>query len=290
MPEPTPEPSPEPVDGTAAPAAPGLQVAVLGTGVMGEAVLAGVLRAGTPPSRVAATARREQRARELADRYGVPVLPVAQAASAPVLVVGVKPQQLDALLAEASPRVRPGALVVSLVAGAPTARLEAALPPGTAVVRTMPNTPALVGAGTTLVAPGASAGQEHLAAVEQLLAGTGRVIRLPEEQLDAATGVSGSGPAYAFAFVDALAEGGVHAGLPRALALQLAVSTLAGAARLLEETGEHPALLRERVTSPAGTTAAALRVLDERGLRAAVVDAVLAAAARSRELSGPPAP
>lgn len=277
--DPTPDPTSRP------------RVGVLGTGVMGEAVLAGVLRGGpdgpVDPATVVVTARRPERAAELAERHGVRVAPVAEVAAADVVVVGVKPQQLDAALAEAAPHVRAGAVVVSLVAGVPAARFEAVLPAGTAVVRAMPNTPALVGAGTTALSPGAHATEEHLAAVERLLAGTGAVLRLAASQQDAATAVSGSGPAYVFAFVDALVEGGVHAGLPRAVATQLATSTLLGAARLLAETGQHPALLREQVTSPAGTTAAALRELDERGLRPAVVAAVLAAAQRSRELSGP---
>jgi pyrroline-5-carboxylate reductase len=276
--------------GPSAPGTPRARVGVLGTGVMGEAVLAGILRGGSgrrvDPADVVVTARRPERAAELAQRHGVRVVPVGEAAGAEVVVVGVKPQQLDALLAEAAPWVRPDALVVSLVAGVPAERYEAVLPSGTAVVRTMPNTPAMVGAGTTAVSPGTHATEEHLAAVEQLLAGTGAVVRLPARLQDAATGVSGSGPAYVFAFVDALVEGGVHAGLPRAVATELATSTVLGAARLLAETGRHPALLREQVTSPAGTTAAALRELEERGLRPAVIAAVLAAARRSGELAG----
>lgn len=260
-------------------------VAVLGTGTMGEAVLAAVLAGGQPAGRTLATARRPERAAELAERHGVRVVPVREAAAADVVVLGVKPQQLGAVAAEVAGAVREGALLVSLLAGVTTARLAEAFP-GARVVRTVVNTPALVGAGVTVLAAGASADEADLARAEQLLAATGTVLRLAESQLDAATGVSGSGPAFVFAVADALAEGGVAAGLPRAVALQLAAATVAGAGQLMVQTGQHPALLREQVTSPAGTTAAGLRELDAQGLRAALVSAVLAAAARSKELSG----
>lgn len=262
-----------------------MRVAVLGTGTMGEAVLAAVLRGGESPAGVVATARRPERAQELRSRHGVRVVDLAAAAAADVVVLGVKPQQLDAVVAEVGAAVRPGTLVISLLAGVTTARLAAALP-GTRVVRTVVNTPALVGAGVTVLAAGEGAQEDDVARAEQLLAATGTVMRLAESQLDAVTGVSGSGPAFVFAVADALAEGGVAAGLPRAVALQLAAATVMGAGRLMVETGQHPALLREQVTSPAGTTAAGLRELDAQGVRAALVSAVLAAAARSRELSG----
>lgn len=261
-------------------------VAVLGAGTMGEAVLAGVLRSGWGTGDVVVCVRRPERATELEQRHGVPAVPVAEGATRDVVVVAVKPQQLDALLAEAAPHVRPGTLVVSVMAGVTTARLAAALPDGVDVVRAMPNTPALVGAGVTAVSAAQGTGEDRLALAEALLAGTGTVVRVPESAQDAVAGVSGSGPAYVFALVEAMVEGGVHAGLPRATATELAVSTALGAARLLAESGEHPALLRERVTSPAGTTAAALRQLEERGLRVAVLAAVEAAAGRSRELGG----
>ncbi|MGQ7350009.1 pyrroline-5-carboxylate reductase [Quadrisphaera oryzae] len=262
-----------------------VDVAVLGTGTMGEAVLAAVLAGGQPAGRTLATARRPERAAELTGRHGVRVVGVREAAAADVVVLGVKPQQLEAVAAEVAGAVREGALLVSLLAGVTTARL-ASLFPGAKVVRTVVNTPALVGAGVTVLAAGAGAGEDELARTEQLLAATGTVLRLAEGQLDAATGVSGSGPAFVFAVADALAEGGVGAGLPRAVALQLAAATVLGAGRLMVETGTHPALLREQVTSPAGTTAAGLRELDAQGMRAALVSAVMASARRSGELAG----
>ncbi|WP_298992825.1 pyrroline-5-carboxylate reductase [uncultured Pseudokineococcus sp.] len=267
---------------TAAPSRP--SVAVLGVGTMGEAVLAGVLRSGWAPDDVVAVVRRDERAAELADRYGVRSVPLAEGAAREVLVVAVKPQQLDDLLASAAPHVRPGALVLSVAAGVPTARLAAALPEGVAVVRAMPNTPALVGAGTTAVSAGPGADEERMALVGELLQGTGDVVVLPEALQDAATAVSGSGPAYVLLLLESLVEAGVHAGLPRATSSRLATGTLAGTAALVRESGEHPSLLRERVTSPGGTTAAGLRRLEERGLRAALLDAVEAARDRARAL------
>jgi len=259
-------------------------VAVLGVGTMGEAVLAGVLRSGWSADDVVAVVRREERAAELAERHGVRSVPLAEGAARDVLVLAVKPQQLDDVLAQAAPHVHAGALVVSVAAGVTTARLAAALPEGVAVVRAMPNTPALVGAGTTAVSAGPGAGEEQLALASELLSGAGDVVPVPEAQQDAATAVSGSGPAYVLHVLEALVEAGVHAGLPRATAARLATGTLAGTAALLRETGEHPSLLRERVTSPGGTTAAGLRQLDERGVRAAVLAAVEAARDRAREL------
>ncbi|WP_299038164.1 pyrroline-5-carboxylate reductase [uncultured Pseudokineococcus sp.] len=260
-------------------------VAVLGVGTMGEAVLAGVLRSGWSPDDVVAVVRRDERAAELADAHGVRSVPLAEGAARDVLVVAVKPQQLDDLLAQAAPHVRAGALVVSVAAGVTTARLAAALPEGVAVVRAMPNTPALVGSGVTAVSAGPGAGEEQVALVAEMLSGAGDVVHLPESQQDAATAVSGSGPAYVLHVLEALVEAGVHAGLPRATAARLATGTLAGTAALLQETGEHPSLLRERVTSPGGTTAAGLRQLDERGVRAALLAAVEAARARAGELA-----
>ncbi|MEJ5944273.1 pyrroline-5-carboxylate reductase [Pseudokineococcus basanitobsidens] len=260
------------------------RVAVLGVGTMGEAVLAGVLRSGWTADDVVVVVRREERARELDERYGVRAVPLPEGAAADVLVVAVKPQQLDDVLAEAAAHVRAGALLVSVAAGVPTARLAAPLPHGVAVVRAMPNTPALVGRGVTALSAGPGAEQAQVALAAELLAGTGDVVVVPEAQQDAATAVSGSGPAYVLHLLEALVEAGVHAGLPRATSSRLATGTLAGTAALLEETGEHPALLRERVTSPGGTTAAGLRQLDERGVRAAVLAAVEAARERAREL------
>ena len=167
------------------------------------------------------------------------------------------------LLAEIAPELRPGQLLVSLAAGITTAFIESRVPDGVAVVRVMPNTPALVDEGMAAISPGSHCDDEHLAEAESLMASTGQVIRVPERQQDAVTAICGSGPAYIFFVVESMIEAGVHLGLPRATATELVVQTVVGSAKLLRETGEHPAVLREQVTSPGGTTAAALRELED---------------------------
>ena len=268
------------------------RLAVLGTGVMGEAVLAGALAGGWSAADVVATVRRPERAAQLEQAHGVATSQdnVEAVRGAGVVLVAVKPKDVVALLTEVGGALEPGAVVVSLVAGLPTAAFEAALPTGTPVVRTMPNTPAQIGAGVTAISPGAHATDEHLALVEWLLAGTGLVVRVAEKDQDAVSAVSGSGPAYVFYVVDALAEAGVLLGLTRQVALQIATQTVLGAGRLLDETGEHPALLREKVSSPGGTTVRALRRLDAGGVRAAFLDALEAAHARSAEIAAAYAP
>ncbi|MBE1878665.1 pyrroline-5-carboxylate reductase [Myceligenerans pegani] len=266
------------------------RVAILGTGNMGEAVLAGAIGAGWSPGEIVATVRAtaqgEARGASLRDRHGVATTTdnAAAATDAGLVVVAVKPKDVPAVLDEIAPALADAAVVVSVAAGVTTAAMEARLRPGTPVVRTMPNTPAQIGAGITAVAPGAAADDSHLTLVERFLAGTGDVVRVAEKDLDAVTALSGGGPAYVFLVIDALAEAGVHAGLKRDVAARLARQTVLGAARLTVETGEHPAILRERVTSPAGTTAAGLRVLEDRAVRAAFLAAVEAARARSAEL------
>ncbi|GAA4835726.1 pyrroline-5-carboxylate reductase [Luteimicrobium xylanilyticum] len=268
------------------------RLAVLGTGVMAEAVLAGALAGGWSAADVVATVRRPERAAQLEQAHGVSTTTDNAAAvrGAGVVLVGVKPKDVGPLLREVGDALEPDAVVVSLVAGLPTAAFEAVLPDGTAVVRTMPNTPAQVGAGVTAISPGTHATDEHLALVERLLAGTGLVVRVAEKDQDAVSAVSGSGPAYVFYVVDALAEAGVLLGLTRQVALQIATQTVLGAGRLLDETGEHPAILREKVSSPGGTTVRALARLDAGGVRAAFLDALQAAHARSAEIAAAYAP
>jgi pyrroline-5-carboxylate reductase len=262
-------------------------VAVLGAGVMGETLLSGLLRAGRQPDELLITERRPDRATELTERYGVKVVENVEAAgAAETLVLVVKPQDMSGLLAEIHDHVRPGTLVISLAAGIATTFLEARLPEGTAVVRVMPNTPALVDEGMAALSPGSSCDESHLLEAEQLLRTVGRVIRVPEKQQDAVTAISGSGPAYLFFVVESMIEAGVHLGLPRTTATELAVQTAFGSAKLLRETGQHPTVLREQVTSPGGTTAAALRELENHAVRAAFLSALAAARDRSRELGG----
>ncbi len=259
------------------------KIAVLGAGVMGETLLSGLLKAGRD---VLVAERRDDRADELRRHYGVEVVGNADAAAkAQVLLLVVKPQDMGGLLDEIAGAVRTDQLVVSLAAGITTAFIESRLPDGVPVVRVMPNTPALVNEGMAAISPGTHCDDDRLAVAEELLAVTGKVIRVPEKQQDAVTAISGSGPAYVFLVVEAMVEAGVHLGLPRPVATELAVQTVAGSGALLRETGEHPTVLRERVTSPGGTTAAALRALEDHGLRAAFLAALEAARDRSRELA-----
>ena len=262
------------------------RIAVFGAGVMGEALLSGLLRSGVGTDRLMITERRPDRAKELSERYGVDVVDNVDAAEvADTLVLVVKPQDMGALLDEVAGSLRPGALVVSLAAGITTEFLESRLPEGTPVVRVMPNTPALVDEGMAAVSGGQHCDEAHLAEAESLLRAVGKVVRVPEKYQDAVTAISGSGPAYIFYVVEAMIEAGVLLGLPRATSNELVVQTLVGAATMLKETGEHPTVLRENVTSPAGTTVAALRQLDDHKVRAAFLSAMEAARDRSRELA-----
>jgi pyrroline-5-carboxylate reductase len=264
------------------------RVAILGAGMMGETILAGLLRAGQPVGQLVISERRPDRAAELAERHGVEVLDnIGAAGFGDTLLIVVKPQDVAGLLLEISDSVKPGTLVISLAAGLTTAFLEQHLPPGTPVVRVMPNTPALVDQGMAALSPGAQCDSEHLSRAQALLSATGRVVQVPEKYQDAVTAVSGSGPAYVFYVAEAMIEAGVLLGLPRATSTELVAQTLYGAATMLRETGTHPSILREQVTSPGGTTAAALRVLDDQRVRAAIVTAMEAARDRSRELSAP---
>jgi len=264
----------------------GAHVAVLGGGVMGETLLAALLASGWSADSVEVTEQSTARADDLATRYSVRTGTgnAAAAARADVVLVAVKPQVVGTVLDEIAPSLRGGTLVVSVAAGLPLSFYERRLPAGTPVVRVMPNTPAVVGTGASAIAPGAHAGEGHLVLVEKILATTGLVVRVAEKDLDAVTAISGSGPAYAFYLIDAMAEAGVLLGLTRDLATRLAVATVEGSAALAAQSGDHPVVLRERVSSPGGTTVAAVRELDAHGVRAGVVAAAQAAADRSREL------
>ncbi len=260
-------------------------IAILGAGVMGETLLSGLLRAGRGPEQIVIAERREERGAELTERYGVAVMGNTEAAAAAdTVALVVKPQDMAAVLAEIHDYVRPGALVISLAAGITTGFLETGLPAGTAVVRVMPNTPALVDEGISAISPGSTCDERHLLEAESLMRAVGQVIRVPEKQQDAVTAISGSGPAYLFFVVESMIEAGVHLGLPRTTATQLAVQTAYGSAKLLRDTAQHPTVLREQVTSPGGTTAAALRKLEAHSVRAAFLAALEAARDRSREL------
>lgn len=274
-----------------------MRVALLGSGVMGTAVLSSLVAADDlRDGAVAVLDLRLEAARsaaasvaEAAAERGIEIEayddPVAAATGADVLVVAVKPQHAADLLARLGDSVNRDALVVSIAAGLPTEWLAARLPEGVGVVRVMPNTPATIGQGVSAISPGAGVGQDRLDLVSRLFAGTGLVVQVPEDLQSAVTGLSGSGPAYVFAMIDALAEAGTALGLPRALALQLASHTVSGSGAYAARSGQHPALLREAVSSPGGTTLAGLGVLDDRAVRAAYVAAVRAASDRADELA-----
>jgi pyrroline-5-carboxylate reductase len=261
-------------------------VAVLGAGKMGEALLSGLLRAGRTPDGLLFTERHADRASYLTDKYGVEAVDSAEAAKrADTLVVAVKPQEMGALLDDLAAAVTADTLVITIAAGIPTATLENRLADGTPVVRVMSNTPVFVDEAMSAIAAGAHAGEEHLARTEDLLRPVGKVIRVPEGQLDAVTALSGSGPAYFFFLVEAMIDAGILLGLPRAVAQELIVQTAIGSAIMLRDSGEHPVQLREAVTSPGGTTIAAIRKLEDHGVRAALLAALEAARDRSRELA-----
>jgi pyrroline-5-carboxylate reductase len=254
---------------------------IVGGGRMGEALLGGLLAAGRPEGELAVAEVSSSRREELAEAHpGVAV--VEAVVPAPAAVLAVKPGDVaDAARAVADAGAR---RVLSVAAGVTTRAIEAAAARRLAVVRAMPNTPALIGLGAAAISPGTAAGEEDLAWAEEVLGAVGVVVRVPEAALDAVTGLSGSGPAYVFLVAEAMVEAGVLAGLPRDVAETLAFQTLLGSSRLLVDGGLGPAALRAAVTSPGGTTAAGLRELERSGVRAAFLDAVTAATARSREL------
>jgi len=262
-------------------------IAVLGAGKMGEALISGLLRAGRPPGGIAAAARRPQRAAELRDRYGIEVLTAAEAAKAAgILVLTVKPQDMGALLDEIAPHVPSGRLVISVAAGITTSFIERALADDLPVVRVMSNTPVLVDEAMSVISAGSHATDEHLRLTEELLRPVGRVIRIPESQQDAATALSGSGPAYVYFLVEAMVDAGILLGVPRQTALDMVIQAVYGAATMLRDSGEHPVILREAVTSPGGTTISAVAELERHRVRAAFLAAIEAARDRGRELGG----
>ena len=265
----------------------GLKLGFLGAGKMATALARGILKAGslTPDDLMASDpydAARAAIAKEAGIRSTASNLDVLKFAQ--VLFLAVKPEQVAGLLAEARPHFGAQHLLISIAAGVPIARIEAALPDGARVIRVMPNTPALVGASASAFAPGKNATDDDVQLVQRLLATVGLACQVKESLLDAVTGLSGSGPAYAFVLIEALSDGGVAAGLPREIATQLAAQTLLGSAKLLLETGLHPGVLKDMVTSPGGTTIEGLHELEKAGVRGALISAVRAAAEKSRRL------
>jgi pyrroline-5-carboxylate reductase len=261
-------------------------IAILGAGKMGEALLSGVLRAGRRPADLLVTARRSERAALLHERYGVAVATNAEAAkTAGTLILAVKPQDMGSLLDEIGRHIPAGTLVISMAAGITTSFIEARVGEGVPVVRVMSNTPVHVDEAMSVISAGSHASEEHLVLTEGLLSPVGKVLRIPESLQDGATALSGSGPAYFYYLVEAMVDAGILLGMPRAAALEMVVQSAVGAAIMLRDSGEHPVLLREAVTSPGGTTIAAIRELERHGVRSAVIEAIEAARNRGRELA-----
>ncbi len=260
----------------------------LGAGRMASALVKGMIRAGVAtPDRIAASDPIPAARDELGRDAGIAVYPTNRPVleAADVVVLAVKPQSMAGVLAEIAPALAPRHLVVSIAAGVSIGTMADALGASTRIVRVMPNTPALLGEGASAFALGPEATDADAEAVQRFLDSVGRAVRVPESQLDAVTGLSGSGPAFVYMIIEALSDGGVRAGLPRDVATTLAAQTVLGAARMVLETKLHPGALKDQVTSPGGTTIAGVQVLERQALRGALIDAVDAASRRSAELA-----
>lgn len=266
----------------------GKRLAILGVGNMGRALLNGILKSHLlPPERIIGTARSASRLEEIAAASGIGTTSDNREAveSADALLVCVKPQGIAAVADEVR-EVCGGKLLLSILAGLTTASLERMFG-GVSVVRAMPNIPAMVDAGATAICGGAHADDDALDAAEMVFGAVGDVVRVSESQMDAVTGLSGSGPAYIYMVIEALTDGGVKMGLSRDVAIRLATQTVLGSAKLVKETGMHPAILRDQVTTPGGTAIAAIHDLEDHGLRPMLISAVVTATTRSRELDEP---
>jgi len=266
----------------------GRKIAILGAGRIGESLIAGLLSSGwRTADEIAATARRAERVAELRERFGVEATLSNRdaVAGAALVVISVKPQDIDGLLGEVGGLILPEQTVLSIAAAIPTSQIESRLAPGVPVVRAMPNTPSTVHEGIAGLCAGAHAGDEHLDLAEEALSHLGGVVRVAEKSMDAITAVSGSGPAYFALLAEAMIEAGILLGLSREVSTQLVVQTMLGTAKQLRDEKMHPVELREMVTSPGGTTIAAIRELELAGVRGAFLNAIQAAMVRSRELA-----
>ncbi|MDF9752124.1 pyrroline-5-carboxylate reductase [Arthrobacter sp. ES3-54] len=270
------------------------RIAFLGCGSMNEAILGGLIDGGVDPADIVATVRRAERAAELAQRHhGITAIAGEEepdnnkqaATGSGVVILGVKPVGIADLAREISESLSPNTIVISVAAAVSLAQLEAALPAGQPVIRTMPNTPAKLGRGVVSVSPGTNCSAGQLQHAKDILAAVGTVVEIPEDQVDALSAISGSGPAYAFYLAEAMAEAGAQLGLDPELSLLLARETVAGAGFMLAEPGADPSTLRKAVTSPNGTTERAIATFDERGLPAIIADGARAAAERAAEIT-----
>jgi len=261
---------------------------LIGGGNMGTALLRGILKAKlTPPQKITVVDINKERIRDLKQEYRIhttddPLAPVRQAK---IIILAVKPQSLTAVLDRIKKAVKPTQLIISIIAGVESTYIRDRLGKQNPVIRVMPNIAATVDAAASALSGCDPAGEEHFEAAEQIFGAVGDVVRVEEQHLDAVTGLSGSGPAYIYMVIEALCDGGVKMGLPRVVAMKLATQTVFGAAKLVRETGQHPATLRDQVTTPGGTTISAIHELEERGLRAMLISAVVTATLRSRELN-----
>jgi pyrroline-5-carboxylate reductase len=262
-----------------------MRIAILGTGKIGESLLAGLRSSDWAD--IVASSRRQERADELNERHGVETTTSNEEAirGADVVVLAVKPQDIEALLGEIGHLLTPEQTVLSIAAAIPTAKIERHVAADVPVVRAMPNTPATVHEGIAGMCPGKHAGREHLDRAGTVLRAVGDVVEVPEEHMDAITAVSGSGPAYYALLAEAMIEAGILLGLSREISTKLVVQTMLGTAKLLRDENVHPVELRETVTSPGGTTIRAIRELEQAGVRAAFLNAINAAMERSKELA-----
>ena len=261
-------------------------IGVIGAGVMGEALIAALIRSGVNPADISFAEKRNERAEELSTRYSIQHqdLTIVASSSSTLLLV-VKPQDMANTLADLAPHIAEGSLVISFAAGKTIASIAAGLGTANPIVRVMPNTPALIGKGASGYSLGVGVTDEQKSFVSDFLAATGKAIEVPEVLQDSVTATSGSGPAYFFAFVEAMVEGAVALGLSHEDATLLTIQTIVGAAALLDQSGDSPTTLREKVTSPNGTTAAALASFGDSDLKKIVATAMAAAAKRSQELA-----
>ncbi|HSU18716.1 MAG TPA: pyrroline-5-carboxylate reductase [Acidobacteriaceae bacterium] len=276
-------------DQTADSTASSLRIAVLGAGKMGGILLQAFLRSGLfGDNQIAATVAHDLRAEALSEQLGIAVTTDNRTAvrGADIVLLAVKPTQVVDLVRDIAPELALHALLISIAASVKTSAIEAAAGGSHAVIRGMPNTPAMLGAGVTALCRGRFVNDDQLTLAQRIFSTVGRVVVVDERHMDAVTGLSGSGPAFLYIIIEALAEAGVNVGLPRDIATQLAAQTTFGAAKMVLETGNHPALLKDEVTTPAGCTVDGILELEEGGLRVTLIKAVKRATERARELAG----
>lgn len=264
------------------------KIGFIGGGNMAEAIIKGLLADSFRADAIMVAEPQEQRRKFLSSTYGIGTSDSgsAVAGQADIVILAIKPQMAAGVLSDLEPTIPADKLVISIMAGITTTYIEESLTSGVRVVRVMPNTAALIQAAASAICPGRKADDSDLATATEIFSRVGAVVTTTEKLIDAVTGLSGSGPAYVFSFIEALSDAGVKNGLARDVSLKLAVQTVLGAARMVDETGEHPALLKEKVTSPGGTTIAGLHTLENGRFHGLVMDAVDSACTRSRELAG----